>query len=120
MNLQLLNQANAALNKCGGREIVEGGSVVCLERKILFPMYIPLNATQQFTKQIVGDAPFEIRAISSDQQNDSVVGVRMQVRLPSGRFLFGGNGCDVGQFCWVGSWRYPMDPPEQCEPGSSI
>lgn len=120
MNLQLLNQASVTLNRCGGRELVEGGSVVCLERKILFPMYLPLNATQQFTKQIPGDAPFELRAISSDSPADTNVGIRLQIRLPNGRFLIGGNGQDISQFGWVGSWRYFVDPPEECEPGSSI
>ena len=119
MNLQLLNEANVILNKCGGREIIEGGSVITLERKILFPLVCPYNSTQQFTKQILGDSPFELRAISSSV-TAQITGIRLQVRLPSGRFLLGGNGQDIGQFGWVGSWRYPVDPPEQCDPGSNL
>lgn len=121
MDSQLLNQANATLNACGGREVVRGGSVVCLERKILMPMDIPLNATQQFTKQIIGDAPFELRAISSDQRwNGYPIGIRLQIRLPNGRFLIGGDGMDVGTFAGFGSFRFVMDPPEEYEPGSSF
>lgn len=120
MNLQLLNQADAVLNACGGREAVQGGTVVGFERKIIFPMEIPLNATQTFTKQINGEVPFELRAISSDQRTADQLGIRAQIRMPNGRFLFGKNGIDAAMFGGIGSFRPVIDPPEECEPGGNI
>jgi hypothetical protein len=49
-----------------------------------------------------------------------LTGIRCQIQLPNGRNLFGGNGIDIGQFCWVGSWRWLQDPGLRCEPGSKI
>ena len=44
----------------------------------------------------------------------------MQVQLPSGRYLFGGNGIDISQLAWIGSWRYVQDPAIECEPGDKL
>jgi len=73
-----------------------------------------------FTKEITGGAPWVLRAISSDISSGSLVGVRCQIQLPNGRFLFGQNGVDIGQFAWVGSWRFPIEPEIRCEPGGKI
>jgi len=83
-------------------------------------MVLQPNQSLVFNKEITGDTVWNLRSISSDQGSNSLLGVRLQIQLPSGRFLFGGNGIDVGQFAWVGSWRYLMDPDEDCEPGSKI
>jgi hypothetical protein len=120
MDLFLINQADRALSSCGARPIIRDGSVVPLYKSFLMPMLLQPGQTVNFLKEITGDALWELRAISSDQGSNSVVGARIQIQLPTGRFLFGGNGMDVGQFAWVGSYRYLMDPPEECEPGSKI
>ena len=111
MDLSLIHQADRALSPCGGRPIVQGGSVVPLPKWLLMPMTLSPNQTVNFTKEVIGDSVVELRAISSDQGMNSIVGGRLQIQLPSGRFLFGGNGIDVGQFAWIGSWRYLIDPP---------
>jgi hypothetical protein len=51
---------------------------------------------------------------------NSIQGVRIQIQLPNGRVLIGGNGQDIGQFAWVGSYRYHNDPELDCEPGTTI
>lgn len=120
MDYALIEQANRVLSKCGGRPIIQDGVVVCLEKKFLMPLTLQPGATQNFVREITGEALWEMRAISCDRGMNSIVGARLQIQLPSGRFLLGGNGMDVGQFAWVGSYRYVTDPPEECEPGSKI
>jgi hypothetical protein len=120
MVFALINQADRALSKCGARPIVREGSVVPLYKAFLMPLIVQPNQTANFLKEITGEALWELRAISCDLGMNLTVGARMQIQLPTGRFLFGGNGIDVGQFAWVGSNRFLMDPPEECEPGSKI
>lgn len=120
MDLSLLKQADRALSKCGGRPILREGSVVPLYKAFLMPMVLSPGQTVNFVKEITGDALWELRAISSATGMNSITGARLQVQLPTGRFLFGGNGMDCGQFAWIGSYRYLIDPPEECEPGSKI
>lgn len=120
MDFSLIQQADRVLSKCGGRPIVRDGSVVPIPKYFLMPLTLSPGLSQNFTKEITGDALWEMRSISCDQGMASIVGARIQIQLPSGRFLFGGNGLDVGQFAGTGSYRYLMDPPEECEPGSKI
>ena len=120
MELALIKQADRMLTSCGARPIVQGGSCVPIPKAFLMPMVLQPNQAFQWTKEITGEALWEMRAISSDQRMNQVVGARLQIQLPSGRFLFGGNGMDVGQFAGFGSYRYLMGPPEECEPGSKI
>lgn len=120
MDFSLIQQADRTLSKCGGRPIIQGGAVVPIYKGFLMPLTLQPGQTQNFTKEITGDTIFELRSISSDNGMASVVGARIQIQLPSGRFLFGGNGMDVGQFAGVGSLRYLMDPVELAEPGSKI
>ncbi len=84
------------------------------------PMVLQPNQAKIFIKEISGETVWALRAISSDQGSASVVGVRMQIQLPNGRFLIGGNGQDIGQFAWVGSNRYHFDTEVDCQPGSKI
>jgi hypothetical protein len=119
MDLQLLKQADQVLSKCGGRAF-EGGSIVPLQKSFLMPMVLQPGQSTIYTKEITGETTWALRAISSDQTSAAVTGVRIQIQLPNGRFLIGGNGQDVGQFAWVGSWRYLMDPEVDCFPGSKI
>jgi hypothetical protein len=120
VKLELLKQANTILSKCG-RPILPGGvSCVPLEKKILMPMLLQPGASTTFQREIPGDTVWCLRAISCDQGMNSLQGIRCQIQLPNGRFLFGGNGQDIGQFAWVGSWKWLQDPELDCEPGSKI
>lgn len=119
-DVQLIQQAVSILSKCGGSSWRKQGSVLPLYKGWIMPMVLQPNQTIVFTKEITGETIWNLRAISSDQGSNSVTGVRIQIQLPNGRFLFGGNGIDAGQFAWVGSYRYSMDPDLDCEPGSKI
>ena len=120
MDVQLLKQGLQTMSKCGAFTATHEGAVLPLVKSFLMPMVLQPNQSLVFTKEITGDTVWNLRSISSDQGSNSLVGVRLQIQLPNGRFLFGGNGIDAGQFAWVGSWRYLMDPGMDCEPGSKI
>ncbi len=120
MKLEYLKQADVILSKCG-RPLLPGGvAAVPLVRSFILPMVLQPGGAVTFTKEITGSAPWGLRAISSDQSSAALTGVRLQIQLPNGRFLFGGNGVDVGQFTGFGSWRWNQDPELRCEPGSKI
>jgi hypothetical protein len=120
VNLQYLDQARAILNKCGRPQLPGGISAVPIPRGFLLPMVLQPGASVVYTKEITGDTPWVLRAISSDQTSNALVGIRCQIQLPNGRFLFGGNGVDIGQFCWIGSWKWSQDPELRCEPGGKL
>jgi hypothetical protein len=120
MKPEHLRQADVILSKCG-RPLLQGGiSVLPLYRAFVMPMVLDPGASYTFVKEITTDTPWVLSAISSDQASSSLVGIRCQIQLPNGRFLFGGNGVDIGQFCWIGSYRWLQDPELRCEPGSKI
>ncbi len=120
MDLRLISQAHKVLSGCGFVHEDRGGLYVPIEKKFLLPMVLAANQSLVFTKEITGQTVWALRAISSDNGMASVTGVRLQIQLPNGRFLFGGNGIDVGQFAWVGSYRYLLMEEFDCEPGSKI
>lgn len=120
MKLEYLRQAEAILNKCGRPQLPGGVSAVPLFSGFVMPMVLNPGGAVTYTKEITTREPWVLRAISSDRASASLTGIRCQIQLPNGRFLFGGNGVDIGQFCWVGSWRWLQDPELRCEPGSKI
>ncbi len=120
MKLAYLEQAQATLSKCGAPLLPGGVAAVPIFKAFLMPMVLEPGGAVTFQKEIVGRVPWTLRAISSDQAAASLEGIRIQIQLPNGRFLFGGNGIDIGQFCWVGSFRWLQDPELRCEPGSKI
>lgn len=120
MKLESLREADIILSKCGRPQLPDGVSAVPIAKSFLLPMVADPGATYTFTKEITGTAPWVLRAISSDQVQATLSGVRIQIQLPNGRFLFGGNGVDAGQFAWIGSYRWLQDPDLRCEPGSKI
>lgn len=120
MDLHFLDQADRVLTKCGYRPATRGGVVVPLEKKLLLPMVLEPNQSLVFTKVIPSETVFALRAISSDLGMTTYTGVRLQIQFPNGRYLFGGNGIDAGQFAWVGSYRRLMDPEVDCEPDSKL
>jgi len=126
MKLEYLKQADAILTKCG-RPILPGGvTAVPIYKGFLMPMVLAAGGgtagqrAVMLSKIIQGDTPWVLRAISSDVGSNSLIGVRIQIQFPNGRYLFGGNGIDLGQFCWVGSSRWLQDPELRIEPGGRI
>jgi hypothetical protein len=97
-----------------------GVSAVPIGKGFMLPMVLSPGGAVTFTKEITGGVPWVLRSISSDQASAGLVGIRCQIQLPNGRFLFGGNGVDIGQFAWIGSWRWLQDPELRCEPGSKL
>jgi hypothetical protein len=120
MRLAYLRQADAILSKCGRPQLPNGVSCLPLTRGFVMPLVIDPGQSYTFQKEITGNAPWVLSSISCDQASASLLGIRCQIQLPSGRFLFGGNGVDIGQFAWVGSWRWLQDPELRCEPCSKI
>ncbi len=120
MKLEYLEQAQATLSKCGAPMLPGGVLAVPIFRGFLMPMVLEPGGAVTFQKEITGRVPWELRAISCDRASASLSGIRIQIQLPNGRFLFGNNGIDAGQFAWVGSWRWLQDPGLRCEPGSKI
>jgi len=120
VKLEYLKQAEAVLNKCGRPQLPGGISAVPITKGFMLPMLLQPGGAVTFTKEITGGNPWLLRAISSDEPSSSLVGIRCQIQLPNGRFLFGGNGIDIGQFAWIGSWRWLQDPELRCEPGSRL
>ena len=120
MKLEYLEQAQATLSKCGAPVLPGGVLAVPIYRGFIMPMVLEPGGAVTFQKEITGKVPWELRAISSDKASASLLGIRCQIQLPNGRFLFGNNGIDIGQFCWVGSWRWLQDPGLRCEPGSKL
>src|ERR1035437_444074 len=120
VKLEYLRQAYLILNKCGRPQLPGGVSAVPLSRGIPFPMVLQPGGAMTYTKEITGGSPWMLRAISSDKASASLLGIRCQIQLPNGRFLFGGNGVDIGQFAWIGSWKWLQDPELRCEPGGKL
>ena len=128
MKLEYLKQADVVLSKCGRPTLPGGVSAVCLPKGFLMPLTCASggdNLNQfTFTKEITGDAPWALRAISFDQLslgNTHInANIRFQVQLPNGHFLFGGNGIRIEDFGWVGSWRWTQDPDFIFQPGDKF
>lgn len=120
MKLELLKQADTILSKCGRPTLPGGITCVPLVKNIVVPMITTPNDSIVFTREIPGDTVWCLRAISSDQGMSGQSGVRIQVQFPNGRFLFGGNGQDLGLFAWVGSYRFLVDPEMDFDPGGKL
>ncbi len=120
MKLEYLGEVSRVLNKCGAVQFPDGVTALPLPRGYIMPMVIDPGKSYTFTKEISGESPWMLRSISSDTASNSLTNIRCQIQLPNGRFLFGGNGIDVGQFAWIGSWRWLQDPQLRCNPGGKI
>ncbi len=121
MDSVLLRQADLILSKCGRRRALPDGlTVVPYERDILLPMVLQPGTSKTFIKEVTGDTRWSLCGISSDQTSNTLTGVRVLIQLPTGRYLIGRNGQDIGQFAGVGSWRYAVDPEVECDPGSKF
>jgi hypothetical protein len=99
----------------------DGTYAVPIYRGFVLNCVLQPGQSATFTREITGNAPWSLRAISCDQTpTANLVGLRVQIQMPNGRNLFGGNGIDISQFSWIGSWRWLQNPELRCEPGSKI
>ena len=120
MKLELLRQMDAVLSKCGRPTLPGGVSCVPLTKDIMVPMILESGQTTVFPQEIPGDTVWQLRAIQSDQGMNSIKNIRVQIQFPNGRYLFGGNGQDIGQFAWIGSYRFLMDPSMDFQAGGKL
>jgi hypothetical protein len=120
MKLELLRQMDAVLSKCGRPTLPGGVTCVPLVKDIVVPMILESGQTTVFMREIPGDTVWQLRAISSDQGMNSIKNIRVQVQFPNGTYLFGGNGQDIGQFAWIGSYRFLMDPSLDFDAGGKL
>jgi hypothetical protein len=111
---------DAVLSKCGRPTLPGGVSCVPIVKDIVVPMILESGQTTVFMREIPGDTIWQLRAISSDQGMNSIKNIRVQIQFPNGRYLFGGNGQDIGQFAWIGSYRFLMDPSMDFQFGSKL
>jgi hypothetical protein len=81
-----------------------------------FPV-APVTPTNTIVKEITGDAPWLLRAISAT--SSATTALSLQIKLPNGKFLIS-NLQDVLQFAGYGSYRYLMSKEVECEPGSQL
>jgi hypothetical protein len=119
-DLQVLTQANQALSKCGRRQYDAGQTAVLIPKSFLIQSTFQANpnqATQTIVKEITGEAPWILRAISAT--SSSTTGLSLQIKLPNGKFLIS-NLQDVLQFAGYGSYRYLFSKDLECPPGSQI
>ena len=120
MKLELLRQMDATLSKCGRPTLPGGVTCVPIVKDIMVPMILPSGQTQVFMREIPGDTTWRLLAIQSDQGMDSIRNIRVQIQFPNGRYLFGGNGIDIGQFCSVGSYRFLVAPSMDFQAGGKL
>jgi hypothetical protein len=111
---------DAVLSKCGRPTLPGGVTCVPLTKDIMIPMILESGQTTVFMREIPGDTTWRLFAIQSDQGMNSIKNIRVQIQFPNGRYLFGGNGQDIGQFAWVGSYRFLMTPSMDFEAGGKL
>lgn len=128
MKLEYLKQADYVLSACGRPTLPGGLSAVCIPKGFLMPLTCLASGANlnqfTFTKEITGDTPWALKAISLDQlslrNSQTTLYTRIQIQLPNGRYLFGGNGIAASDLGWVGSWRWAQDPDFIFQPGDKI
>lgn len=115
MDLQLLQQVDRCLSKCGKPQLPQGYTALYIPRGI--PIQITIGATteQTFSRELAGDTEFELRAISMSVT--STVSCYFQAQLPDGTFLLN-QEIDISQIAGYGSARYAFSKPLLCPPGT--
>jgi hypothetical protein len=111
---------DAVLSKCGRPTLPGGVTCVPLPKDMMVPMILESGQTTVFMREIPGDTIWRLLAIQSDQGMNSIKNIRVQIQFPNGRYLFGGNGQDIGQFAWVGSYRFLVAPSMDFEAGGKL
>jgi hypothetical protein len=115
--LELLKQADFILSQCGRPTAPQGLSAVFFERKFLIQAVVATATTKTFIKEVTGDTTWELRSI----QGTVAAGQKLylQVQMPDGRFLMN-TLMDTVEFLGYGSWRYCLNRPVECPPGTKI
>jgi len=113
---KLIQEADLILSKCGRpRAVSKDANIVPLNFGILISGAVGNNSTNTLTKEIPGDVPFLLRAISSP----SPTGLYLQIQLPSGMYALS-RPIEISQFQGIGSYRYCFDPELECPVGSKF
>ena len=105
MDATILNRARRLLTPCGAVKPFKGNMVLAWPPKA-FPLAMSLAAgqTTTFNLEITGETEWELSAISSllgmatVSGTSQTINARMNILLPNGRYLFGGNGIDAASF----------------------
>lgn len=107
MTPQLLTECDQTLSKCGRTIQPDGTSVLYIKRDIpIFSLAAAVGLTV-VEKEIVGDAPWVIRAISS------IATPNFQIEMPDGQFLYNQIAVPLYQ-------PYALPEELECAPGSKI
>ena len=115
MTLELLQQADYCLSKCGRPVPPPGLSVLYLYRGIPVQIQLAANSNQSITREVTGETDFELRAIAIS--TTATTSLYLQIQLPDGRFLFS-NLLDITQVAGYGSYRYSFTKPLLCPTGT--
>ena len=115
MDLQLLQQADFCLSKCGKPVPPQGLSAVYLPRGIPVQITLASASQQSISREVTGDTDFELRSISISV--NSTVACYFQAQLPDGTFLFN-TLLDISQVAGFGSGRYVFTKPLLCPVGT--
>src|ERR1700733_2001831 len=119
-SVQLLNDAAYTLSKCGRKVYHPGQTAVLIPRSFLMQANFAAGVTQgtqTIVKEISGEAPWMLRAISATTSiPNGNVALALQLRLPNGKFLLS-NLQDILQFAGFGSYRYLFTKELECPPG---
>ena len=121
MDIQILQQADLILNKCG-RPVppAAGLSLLPIAKSFTAQFVFDQNTAtplQTITKEVTGDAPWEWRGMQISSSTATVIAG--QVLKPDGTFLIN-NLQDILQIAGYGSLRFVLTAPLVCPPGSKI
>ncbi len=117
MDIQLLQEADLCLSKCGKPIPPMGLSELLLPRGIPIQIQAASGAQQSLTREVTGETDFQLDAIS--MAVSSTVSCYLQIKLPDNRFLFN-SLIDISQVAGYGSARYVFTKPVICPPGSRL
>lgn len=123
-DVQLLQQADMILSKCGRPIMPVGVRYVPIPKNFLFQAAHLQNTTETEAREIYGDTIWMLRAISGLAPNNQIY---FRIQFPNGRYLQnqlrilgsaggGAGNCTLGN----GSARYLISPAVPCPPGSRI
>jgi hypothetical protein len=115
MDLELLQQADFCLSKCGKPVAPPGLSVLYIPRGVPIQIQAAATAQQTIAREVTGETDWELRAIS--MSISSTVSLYLQIQLPDGTFLFN-QLLDISQVAGFGSARYVFSKPHLCPPGT--
>lgn len=126
IDFKLLTEQDTVLSACGRPMMPRGAASVDIPKKFLYskvvagttldPLTVPVNTVE---KVIEAPVPFLLKSISMFQQPPVLNAVLWRLRLPNGRYLQA-NETGVSQAGDCGSYKFVLDDPIECAPGSKL